>query len=146
MIHNSNNRRRSKPLAEINVVPYIDVMLVLLVIFMITAPMLAQGVKVALPEERAEALPTESQEPLVLTVDVGGQFFLNRGDTPTQAMADSAVVQKAHEILSAQPNTAVLVRGDQSIAYGTMVHAMVLLQQAGAKSIGLVTETLETGQ
>jgi len=146
MIHQGNCRQRSKPLAEINVVPYIDVMLVLLVIFMITAPMFAQGVKVALPEVVADALPTQNQPPLVLTVDTAGQLFLNQSVTPKQALSDSALVQKARAILNAKPNTPVLVRGDQSTAYGKVVYAMVLLQQAGAKSIGLITEKLETDQ
>ena len=146
MLYQANNRQRPKPLAEINVVPYIDVMLVLLVIFMITAPMFAQGVKVALPEIAAEALPTESQEPLVVTVDLAGRFFLNQSRTPEKAISDSVLVQTTREILSAKPKTPVLVRGDQSVAYGEVVQVMVLLQQAGAKSIGLITEKFETGQ
>jgi biopolymer transport protein TolR len=138
-----SQRGRKKPVAEINVVPYIDVMLVLLVIFMITAPMFAQGIKVSLPEVSAEAIESESDTPLVLTVDLSGQLFINQNPDPQQAMSDDAVVKLTQAILLKKPNTPVLVEGDQGIEYGKIVSAMVLLQSAGAKSIGLVTETPE---
>ena len=138
---NRHHRQRTRPVAEINVVPYIDVMLVLLVIFMITAPMFAQGIKVSLPEVSAEPVETESQEPVVLTVDRSGRLYLNRHTNPKAALADEMVVQLTKAILSRKPSTAVLVQADQGLEYGKIVSAMVLLQQAGAKSIGLITQT-----
>ncbi len=129
-------------MAEINIVPYIDVMLVLLVIFMITAPLLAQGVKVDLPQASAEVLPPEQKEPLVLTVDSQGRYYLNIGE-PEEALAAETMVARVASVLRRAPDTPVLVRGDREVGYGKVVRAMTLLQQAGAHSVGLVTETPE---
>ncbi|MEW5756912.1 MAG: protein TolR [Pseudomonadota bacterium] len=140
----SNNSRKGKrrAMAEINIVPYIDVMLVLLVIFMITAPLLAQGVKVDLPQASAEVLPPEQKEPLVLTVDSQGRYFLNVGE-PEEALAAETMVARVAAVLRRAPDTPVLVRGDRAVEYGSVVRAMTLLQSAGAHSVGLVTETPE---
>jgi len=133
-------RERKRPMSDINVVPYIDVMLVLLVIFMITAPLLSQGVKVDLPQAPSNPLPPEQKDPLILTVDKSGSFFLNIGDDPEASVDDATVVQRVAAVLRRQPATPVYVRGDSSVDYGRVVFAMTLLQQAGAPSVGLMTE------
>ena len=133
--------RRRRMLAEINVVPYIDVMLVLLVIFMVTAPMLMQGVEVELPE--ADAAPVEDQdaEPLIVSIDSKGQLFLNLGANEKQALELATVRQRVAAVLRRTPNKPVLVWGDQKVAYGDVVVVMTALQEAGAPSVGLVTES-----
>lgn len=136
-------RTKRRSLAEINVVPYIDVMLVLLVIFMITAPLLAQGVKVDLPDAAAESLPPEASLPIVVTVDTNGSYFLNVNEQPeTPVEASNLVVLVAAE-LKARADAPVMVRGDSAVPYGEVVKVMTLLQSAGAKSIGLVTQPPE---
>jgi len=131
---------KRRAMAEINIVPYIDVMLVLLVIFMITAPLLAQGVKVDLPQASAEPLAPEEHEPLVLTVDKQGLYYLNVGDEKEVISADVMMARVA-AVLRRKPQTPVMVRGDRDANYGDVVHAMTRLQAAGAPSVGLVTES-----
>ena len=135
----ARHRVRKKPMAEINVVPYIDVMLVMLVIFMITAPLLTQGVKVDLPVASAESLPPD-QDPLQVTVDAEGNLFLNVGDELQKPVDEATLVQQVSALLRRNQGLKVLVRGDHSVDYGTVVAAMVLLQQAGVPNVGLVTE------
>ena len=139
----ARQRVRKKPMAEINVVPYIDVMLVMLVIFMVTAPLLTQGVKVDLPEASAEAVDNPDQEPLVVSVDAAGNLYLNVGDTPEDPVDADTLVHNIGVVLKRQPGKSVLVRGDHAVDYGTVVSAMVLLQQAGVPQVGLVTEPPE---
>jgi biopolymer transport protein TolR len=139
----ARQRIRKRPMAEINVVPYIDVMLVMLVIFMITAPLLTQGVKVDLPEASAEPIEDPDSEPLVVSVDAVGKLYLNVGESPDDAIAADDLVQTVAAVLRRQPQKSVLVRGDHAADYGAVVSAMVLLQQAGAPSVGLVTEPPE---
>jgi len=127
-------------MGEINVVPYIDVMLVMLVIFMITAPLLNQGVDVDLPQADAEPMDDQQQEPLVLSVDAEGRYFLNVGGDPEAAIDGDTLVSRASAVLRQRPKTPVLVRGDAKVDYGRVVAAMALLQQAGAPKVGLVTE------
>ncbi|MDT8387082.1 MAG: protein TolR [Thiogranum sp.] len=136
----ARQRARKRPMSEINVVPYIDVMLVMLVIFMITAPLLNQGVDVELPQADAAPMPGDQQEPLVLSVDAGGRYFLNIGSDPEQPIDAETLVLRAAAILRQRPEVTVLVRGDAQVGYGNVVNAMTLLQQAGAKRVGLVTE------
>ena len=133
--------RRRRMLAEINVVPYIDVMLVLLVIFMVTAPMLMQGVEVELP--KADAAPVEDQdaEPLIVSIDSQGQLFLNLGANEKQVLELATVRQRVAAVLRRTPDKPVLVWGDQKVAYGDVVVVMTALQEAGAPSVGLVTES-----
>ena len=134
----SKGRRRL--MGEINVVPYIDVMLVLLIIFMITAPLLTQGIKVDLPKGAAEPLPTQpNQPPLVLSVDAQGRLYLNIGATPRDPIDDQTVLVRATAALRRTPDRAVLVNGDQAVSYGRIVQAMVILQQAGAHKVGFQT-------
>ena len=139
----ARQRIRKRPMAEINVVPYIDVMLVMLVIFMITAPLLTQGVKVDLPAAAAQPMDDSDQEPLVVSVDVSGNLFLNVGEAPEEPVAAEALVQTVAAVLRRQPQKSVLVRGDHAVDYGAVVSAMVLLQQAGVPNVGLVTEPPE---
>ena len=138
-------KRGRKMMGEINVVPYIDVMLVLLIIFMVTAPLLTQGVKVELPKAGAEPLPVkpkQNEKPLVLSIDAGGQLYLNVGDDPEQAIDEETLVARASAMLRRNPEIDVLVKGDTSVAYGRVVSAMVLLQQAGATRVGFLTDPL----
>lgn len=129
-------RRRRRLMSEINVVPYIDVMLVLLVIFMISTPLLTEGVKVDLPQAASKPIDSKDSETLVVTVDAKGRYFLD--DRP---IAAEELRRKVTATLRARPQTPVLVRGDRNVSYGHVVRAMTLLQAAGAPSVGLVTET-----
>jgi len=130
-------------MSEINVVPYIDVMLVLLIIFMITTPLITQGVKVELPEADAEPLSEESEDPLVISVSQAGELFLNVGDGKENPLEEEALMLRVAAVLRHKPKTPVMVRGDSRVDYGRVVHAMVLAQAAGAPSVGLVTEPPE---
>ena len=130
--------KRRRLMAEINVVPYIDVMLVLLVIFMVTAPLLTQGVKVELPQANAVALADQERETLVVTVNRRGQLFLD-----DRAIAPGELATKVAAILRLRPDTPIYVRGDRAVAYNEVVRTMALLQTAGAKQIGLVTQAAD---
>jgi len=134
---------RKRPMSEINVVPYIDVMLVLLVIFMITAPLLTQGVKVDLPQASAKPMSSQEQKPLILSVDVQGQLYLDVGDLPNEPIDPETLVARIHAVLINKKGTQVLVRGDEGVAYGKVMDAMVLAQKAGAASVGLITRNPE---
>lgn len=139
MAYQAGSRRQ---MADINVVPFIDVMLVLLVIFMITAPLLTQGVKIELPKTDAKAIPEAQKEPLIVTVDSVGNYYLNIADKPSQAIP-AATLNHLVTTQLGQPGgdqRPVLVRGDKDANYGKVIEAMVLLQQAGAKSVGLITQ------
>jgi biopolymer transport protein TolR len=140
------SKGRRKLMGEINVVPYIDVMLVLLIIFMITAPLLTQGIKVDLPKSGAEALPVQSEPPLVLSIDARGKLYLNLGATPRQSIDDQTALVRATAALRRSPERAVLVNGDQAVNYGRVVQAMVILQQAGARKVGFQTDPLPKAQ
>lgn len=135
-------RTRKRPMSEINVVPYIDVMLVLLVIFMVTAPMLTQGVNVQLPETSSEPLPQKDQEPLIVSVDTNGAYFLEVGDERGKPMPLEDLTRQVGNILAEQPGTEVYVRGDEQVRYGVVMNLMSALQVAGAGSVGLITEPL----
>lgn len=137
----SNNRRnKRRPMSEINVVPYIDVMLVLLIIFMVTAPMLMQGVKVDLPEATADPVENQDSEPLIVSIDQAGQLFLNVGSQEGQVLALPTIQDRVAAVLRRSPKKPVLVWGDRAVPYGEVVAVMVALQEAGAPSVGLVTE------
>ena len=138
-----NSKRRRQLMGEINVVPYIDVMLVLLIIFMITAPLLTQGVQVELPDADAQPLDPEllrDREPLVLSVDRDGRYFLNIGGDEDAAIDEAEVARRAGVVLARDAETPVLVKADERVPYGSVVRGMVLLQQAGAKKIGFLTD------
>lgn len=128
-----------RPMSEINVVPYIDVMLVLLVIFMITAPLLKTGVEVELP--RADAQPMEAEtEPLILTVDRDGNLYLNVGEDPESPLAEQQVITLAAAVMRRNEERRVLVRGDGAVDYRQVARGMTLLQRAGVPHVGLVFE------
>ena len=127
-------------MSEINVVPYIDVMLVLLVIFMVTAPMLMQGVKVDLPEASAAPVENQDSEPLIVSIDNAGQLFLNLGAQEDQVLSLATIRDRVSAVIRRSPQKPVLVWGDKAVPYGEVVTVMVALQQAGAPSVGLVTE------
>ena len=135
--------RRRRPMSEINVVPYIDVMLVLLIIFMVTAPLLTQGVKVDLPQAAAEAIdPAELKDrpPLVLSIDREGRLFLNQGAEPEKPLEDAMMEARVAALLRRTPGVPVFVKGDRAVSYGRVVEAMTLLQRAGASRVGFLTE------
>jgi biopolymer transport protein TolR len=140
--------RKRRLMAEINVVPLIDVMLVLLVIFMATAPLLTQGVKVELPQASATSLPQAQtrEPPVVLTIDREGRRFLNMGGDTGRPLADAELQQAIGTALAADPLRDVLIRADTRVPYGDVVGAMVLLQGAGAARLGFVTDPPPPGR
>lgn len=132
-----------KIVAEINIVPYVDVMLVLLVIFMITAPLLTQGVQVELPQATAKVIEKQALEPMVVTVDKVGNYYLNISESPTKPMMPDALSLRIAAELARTPDRQTMVRGDNQVSYGQVVNAMVLLQHAGVPSVGLVTSPMD---
>lgn len=132
--------RKRRAVSEINVVPYIDVMLVLLIIFMITAPLLQQGVEIDLPQANANPLPPDQREPIVLTVSKTGEYYLNVGEKIDKPISEEVLVHRVAAVVKYQPDTPVLVRGDKNVDYGSITNAMVLLQTAGVDKIGLMTD------
>jgi biopolymer transport protein TolR len=136
----SRSKGKRRLMSDINVVPYIDVMLVLLIIFMITAPLLTQGISVDLPNAPASQLDPGQNEPLVLSVDREGKYYLNVGDNEDMPIDDATVVERASAVLRRNAQTPVLVQADESVPYGRVVTGAVLLQQAGAAKIGFQTD------
>jgi biopolymer transport protein TolR len=137
--------QKRKLMGEINVVPYIDVMLVLLVIFMVTAPLLTQGIEVELPKAGAEPIESAADKlPLILSVDVGGNLYLSVGDDEEEPVDAKTIVANVRAILKNSPDTPILVKADRAVQYGFVVGAMVLLQQGGAENVGFVTDPLDT--
>jgi biopolymer transport protein TolR len=129
--------KRSQPIAEINVVPYIDVMLVLLVIFMVTAPLLTQGVEVQLPQAAAEVFPQTDKPPLLVSVDKNGLLYL---DAEVAPLSPENLAIKLRAALRLDPQRSVIVRGDRSVVYDKVLQAMSLLKQAGVPKVGLMTQ------
>ena len=137
--------QKRKLMSEINVVPYIDVMLVLLVIFMVTAPMLTQGIKVDLPKANSEPIDdVPNHQPLVLSVDADGKLYINVGDDEDQPASGKEVIARVGAVLRNRPETPILVKADRAVPYGHVVGAMVILQRGGAEHIGFVTDPLDT--
>lgn len=136
-----SRNKKHRPVAEINVVPYIDVMLVLLIIFMVTAPMLMQGVKVELPEASSDPVENQDSEPLIVSIKSNGELFLNLGSEEDLSVSLATIKQRVSVVLRRSPEKPVLIWGDKSVAYGDVVTLMATLQAAGAPSVGLVTET-----
>ncbi len=137
-------RVRRRKVAEINVVPYIDVMLVLLIIFMVTAPLITQGVKVDLPQAESEPLDKDTKPPLVASVDAQGRYYITLGANDKEPLSaeEVATLVKAH--LAINPDTPVVVNGDGSVSYDAVIQLMVLLQTvAGVPSVGLMTDSVE---
>jgi len=139
------NRVKRKKVAEINVVPYIDVMLVLLIIFMVTAPLITAGVKVDLPDADAEPLSDDSKPPLIASVDAKGRYYLAVGTSKNEAMSADEVAALVKQHLAKEPDTLVVVNGDGAVSYDAVIQLMVLLQKdAGVPSVGLMTEPPES--
>ncbi len=135
--------KRRRPMSEINVVPYVDVTLVLLVIFMVTAPMMTQGIKVELPQAASGPLDVDDNEPmLVVSVKADGSYYMNVGDEEEAVPLDT-IGERAAKIISANPEIKVLVEGDKALSYGVIVNLMNVLQLSGATGVGLITEPPE---
>lgn len=131
---------KKKPMADINVVPYIDVMLVLLIVFMVAAPMMSQGVKVELPKAASEPIDTKDEEPINVSVKKDGTYYIDLGGDPEKPRQLSEIKDIVSKVLSQKPNTLVFVQGDRSVQYGVIVTLMSELKGAGAPSVGLITD------
>jgi biopolymer transport protein TolR len=138
-------RKKRRMMSEINVVPYIDVMLVLLIIFMVTAPMLSQGIKVELPQAESTPIEQDSREPLVVSVDASGAYYLSVARDPQAPLDADGLLLQLGELREREPNRPVYVKGDRHVAYGRVVEVMALIQQSGVDSVGLMTESPEPG-
>jgi len=128
-------------MSEFNVIPYIDVMLVLLVIFMITAPLLTQGIKVDLPQAPSKALEHQEKNPVIVNVDAVGNFSIDYGENRNKPISPVDLATHINALLKHMPGTPVYVGGDQAVPYGKVVELMALLQSAGVPSVGMMTET-----
>jgi len=136
-------RNKRKPMSDINVVPYIDVMLVLLIIFMVTAPMLTQGIKVDLPQlESAPVIVEQNQEPLIISVDLNGVYYMEMSALSEEPMELEFLLEKLAGLLEQNPSLSVLVRADKNVEYGAVIDLMSVVQSAGAVGVGLITEDL----
>ncbi len=136
----SRRQSRRKPMAEINVVPYIDVTFVLLIIFMITAPLVQTGVEVDLPQAEARTVEPRDIPPLIITVDKQGQYFIDAGDNENTPVAAEDLLVMVAAVLRQQPETQVYIRGDRQVDYGKVVTVMSALKNAGVKAVGLMTQ------
>jgi biopolymer transport protein TolR len=137
--------KKRKLMGEINVVPYIDVMLVLLIIFMVTAPLMTQGVKVELPKAGAEPIEdVPNHPPLVVSVDAAGNLYINVGDDEDDPASSEDIVTRIAAVLSRRPDTPVLVKADRAVPYGNVIGAMVLMQRGGAENVGFITDPLDS--
>ena len=139
----SVQRLRKKRMSEINVVPYIDVMLVLLIIFMVTAPLLTQGVKVELPQTVSKPIEQNEQEPIIISVDKEGNYFLNLGEDTNSPVTTEVLVTRIKAVLRHRQDNTVYVKGDANTNYGKVVTLMALLNQSGVEHVGLVTRMPE---
>jgi biopolymer transport protein TolR len=135
-------RKRRKLKAEINVVPYIDVMLVLLIIFMVTAPLLNLGVDIQLPQSAAKAVQADTP-PIMVSVDKDGNYYLTLGGAPRETIDEDSLVKKVSAFLRQNPQVPVLIGGDDRVDYGRIYRAMVLLQQSGVPKVGLMSQPLQ---
>lgn len=133
-------KRGKRLVAEMNVVPYIDVTMVLLIIFMVTAPLVTQGVKVDLPQAPTEVIAPSEKEPVIVTIDAGGDIFVDLGETPDAPVAEEELVSRLAGVHKYRPETDFLVRGDEGVPYGRVVEVMALMQSAGIKNVGLLTD------
>ncbi|SRR5690606_9425699 len=141
----SLRRHKRKLKAEINVVPYIDVMLVLLIIFMVTAPLLNLGVDIQLPQSSAKSLQND-KEPVVVSVDKDGALYLTLGTSTREPIDADALVTKVSAFVRENPQVSVLVGGDERVDYGRVYQAMVLLQTAGVPKVGLMSQPVQAEQ
>lgn len=133
-------RRGKRLIAEMNVVPYIDVTLVLLIIFMITAPLITQGVKVDLPQAPSQVIQPSANEPVIVSIDPAGKIYVDLGEQPSAPIDEETLVTRIAGVNKYRPGTDFLVRGDAGVPYGRIVEVMALMQSAGVKNVGLLTE------
>jgi biopolymer transport protein TolR len=143
MNYSYRSPKRRRVIAEINVVPYIDVMLVLLIIFMVTAPLVTQGVKVDLPQAAAEALPEDSKPPIIASIDKQGRYYLSVGDSAKSSLDADEMGALVTAQLALDPTAQFIVKGDGDVSYKSVIDLMVLLQSSGVPSLGLMTEPEE---
>lgn len=136
------NRRRL--IAEINVVPYIDVMLVLLVIFMVTAPLLQQGVEVDLPVARSKTLSKTEKPPVIISINKNGMSYVNQGGEPDKPLDTKAMLVRLAALKRQNPELKVFIKGDRAVEYGQIVQVMSLLQELGIEGVGLLTDSIES--
>ena len=139
-VKRGGGRRAKRLMAEMNVVPYIDVTLVLLIIFMITAPLITQGVKVELPQAPSEVIEPQKEEPVIVSIDAKGDIYVDLGEDPESPIDEATLVTRVAGIKKYKPKTEFLVRGDTGVAYGRVVEVMALMQGAGIDSVGLLTQ------
>ena len=135
--------KRRKPMAEINVVPYIDVTLVLLIIFMITTPLLETGVDVNLPQADTEATEPSDTPPIIISINQQGEYFININAGKDKAVTTDSLLSQVTTLLAQQPKTQVFIRGDEAVNYGKVVQIMALLTTAGVANVGLMTQQNE---
>ena len=128
-------------MSDINVVPYIDVMLVLLVIFMVTAPLVTQGVKITLPQVPSKRIPSAQSEPIYVTVDAEGSLYVDVGESTETAISEEMLITRVAAIIKYRPGSQFLLRGDEAVDYGRVVRVMALIQSAGVESVGLITQS-----
>jgi len=139
----SRRSKRRKPMAEINVVPYIDVTLVLLIIFMITAPLVQTGVDVDLPQADTAAVDQENEPPVIVSVDKQGYFYIDIGEQVDEPVSAEVLLYRVAAVLRNKPKTQVYIRGDHTVAYGKVVTVMAALKNAGVPSVGLMTSSFD---
>jgi biopolymer transport protein TolR len=135
--------KRRKPIAEINVVPYIDVTLVLLIIFMITTPLLQTGVEVELPQATSKTIESDNKPPVIVSVNQQGQYFINIDASEDEPVSDQELLVRIEHVLKQQPKSKILVRGDRSVNYGAVLTILAALQEAGVADVGLMTRPNE---
>ena len=136
------SRSKNRPVAEINVVPYIDVMMVLLVIFIATAPVVMQGVTVDLPQAESEKMSKDLKTPIVCTADANGRYFVDLGDSHTEVRELNELTALVSDYLMTRPGSPVVVQGDAKASYDSVVQLMNALKKAGVESVGLVTQPI----
>ncbi|MGY6215553.1 protein TolR [Methylolobus aquaticus] len=139
----TRGRGRRRAMSEINVVPYIDVSLVLLIIFMVTAPMLQTGVDVDLPDANAKPIDAQAEFPVLVTIDAQGNLFVDVGNQGDRPVAAEALTRQIQAALARKPGRAVLIRGDRAVDYGRVITVMAALKEAGVPSVGLMTRPIE---
>ena len=138
-----SGRKRRKPMAEINVVPYIDVTLVLLIIFMITAPLVPTGVEVDLPQADTSPSDSNNERPVIVSINKLGQYYIDIGENEDEPVTDRVLLVRVAAVLRNKPKTQVYIRGDHTVSYGKVVTVMAALKNAGVPSVGLMTSSFD---
>ncbi len=146
VLKRGGGRRGKRLIAEMNVVPYIDVTLVLLIIFMVTAPLVTQGVKVDLPQATTEVIEPSNQEPVIISINAAGELFTDLGEKPAEPIDEDTLATRVAGVNKYKPGTQFLVRGDAGVPYGRVVEVMALMQGAGISTVGLMTDPPGTKQ